>query len=270
MDSGTDGRMMSRCRPNSTKNCRIYVLLQCKQPYFLQIFFRFFGITTAKEVRTVDTQIIQTESKTRNWTQESWLKRYNRIAMTTSGCAYPAFFGLILFALFTKTPELLLPVSLAVGIVIAIPLGYQMSMVYRLSDILDVDRDAKRYSDILRVALPTVHWIQKGWVQTEIVRTKIAMGRVKEAKEDLMSETMQKGVAQFYTAKKLELLGICAILENNREQIEACETELETLKNTRANWCGCGGNNKTIAKKIEANWNYLKNATQTKQTVVTN
>lgn len=197
------------------------------------------------------------ESKTKNWTPEWWKKRYERIGMTSKGVGLPAVIILLIFAIFTKHQELILPFSILAAVAVAIPWGYKMSLVYRTSDILDVDMDPERYKAVLQEVESHVHCLLTGWTHTEQARAEIALGNTEGAKAILMSDIMKHGMNQFYVTRRLELLGICAIMEQDRKTFAEYEKELVQLKSAKQK-CGCGDNTTQNIAKVEKNWEYLK------------
>lgn len=209
---------------------------------------------------------VQTNHGSKNMTPESWVRRYRRLEMTTRGCGYPILIAAFIYAFLCvyvfHTPQMILPISIFASAAIAIPIGMQLSFVYNTRYILDVDQDPDRYAEVLKMALPVAHWFQSGWIRTEQARAEIARGDTKEAKAILMSEAMQHGMSQFYTLRRLELLGICAILEDDEKEMSECVDRLAAGVKNGLPFCGCGGNGKAIAASIENNWKNVKAETR--------
>lgn len=197
------------------------------------------------------------ESLTKDWTPDTWAKKYRRIEMSVKGCGYPAIIIMVMYACLTKNCEMILPVCLLMSTVFAITIAYRLIHVYRIASILDVDREAQRFLDVLFEAEKHVGFLMMGWIHTEQARAEIALGKTYAAKDILNAEGMKHGMNQFYPTRRIELLGICAIMDRDEEAFKNCEKELEELSRAKRK-CGCADNTQQKIKEVRVNWKYLQ------------
>lgn len=198
------------------------------------------------------------ESKTRDMTPSSWEKRYQRIGISMKSLSWMAIITYIIFMVTTKNADFAIPGALTVAVVMSIPLAMSLAYVYRTADILDVDNDPERFAEVIKTVKNNIHWFQRGWVNTEYARSLIATGKFDEAKAFLYSEEMDQGMSRFYKARKIELLGICAIINNNEADVRKYKAMLDDLEKGKSICCD---NSKEIVRRIRANWDYLEGAT---------
>ena len=197
------------------------------------------------------------ESYTYWMTPESWCRRYNRIGLSLKSLGIMSLIITIILSIIY--PCLYFPLILITVIVITIPCVQMMTLIYKSSGILDVDEDPERYSAVLEEIEKHVWWIQRGWVLTEKVRAKIAEKDFETAKEMLNADSLNKGMAKFYIGRKIELRGIIAILEGNKEELRNCLNELAIPVTT---CCGITDITKENVLRIQRNWQYLEGKCQ--------
>ena len=198
------------------------------------------------------------ESRTEWMNAETFKRRYNRIKLSVNFFLWVGFIAIFLFSIaFYSKMHFVIGFTFCVAAIMGLPIAVLLSLVYKSSQIIDVDHDAKRYAETLDAAGELACWFQMGWINTEKARAQIALGNYEEAKNLLNAENMRHGMSQFYVSRKLELLGICALYEGDEETFSTYEKELEELEYAPRK-CGCGDNNVLNIIRIRNNWQKIK------------
>ena len=189
---------------------------------------------------------------------DSFVTKYKRIKLSVNFFIWTGCIAIVIFSLFFFTKmSYVLAFCFSVSAVMGLPIAVLLSLVYKTSQILDVDHDAERYAATLEEAKKLACWFQMGWINTERARAQIALGNYEEAKNILNSDDLKHGMSQFYVSRRLELLGICALYEDDVNTFATCEKELEELEYAPRK-CGCGDNNVLNIIKIRKHWKLLK------------
>ena len=199
------------------------------------------------------------ESRTEWLNGESFIRKYKRIKISVNFFLWVGFILIFLFSfLWINNMQLAVTFTFCAAAIMGLPIAVLLSLVYKTSQILDVDHDPERYAETLEEASKVACWFQMGWINTERARAQIALGNYDEAKNMLNSEAMKHGMSQFYVSRKLELLGICALYEGDEETFAAYEKQLEELEYAPRK-CGCGDNSVLNIIRIRQHWKELRN-----------
>ena len=198
------------------------------------------------------------ESRTDWMNPDSFVRKYKRVKLSVNFFLWTGVIAIILFSLFCfPRMQYIIAFNFVVSAIMGLPIAVLLSLVYKTSQILDVDHDARRYVDTLEEAKKLACWFQMGWINTERARAQIALGNYDEARNIINSNDLQRGMSKFYVSRKVELLGICALYEGDEETFTAYEKQLEELEYAPKK-CGLGDNNVLNIIRIRQNWQKLK------------